>query len=521
MSTQKPTIYNKSNYSSTKTLTLNDANKLFYSKTSPNLVINGTITAGNETVYGTVTASTLTTTDAVNLGQSNSNHVINGGIQLGKLPRLTQSVQPTDPNDLVTKAYTDGSNTNILPLNNTWTGTNNFTNTVSGITKSMVGLSNVDNTTDANKPVSTPQQTALNLKANLANPTFTGTVSGITKTMVGLANVDNTTDANKPVSTAQQTALNLKANIADPTFTGNVTASTITASYIGGTTMSNSAFTANGTTGKMALQYNPLVNSYYAPTVDTELAPKRYVDGAVASVNTSSQTMNYNVQATTQMVSAGIYTLTAPYLGSSSITNSTGNYYSVYLNTNQPVTTGAGSQTSIIFEVYWYYQNGTNLQSNGAIFGFNAGNPASNGTQAIATNVIKRATPFTNAELCSTGSGKNSYATFIINNCPNGLVAYQLTASNNIWSGNAGVAMSNNITVTALASPLLMSFNPIRISLVSSSSSGQKVKIDFGYPYMTNSPGYYANWINSLGYYINIKSGFDASGNAGWYLSSS
>jgi hypothetical protein len=44
------------------------------------------------------------------------------------------------------------------------------------ITKSDVGLSNVDNTTDLNKPVSTAQQIALNSKANLANPTFTGSV---------------------------------------------------------------------------------------------------------------------------------------------------------------------------------------------------------------------------------------------------------------------------------------------------------------------------------------------------------
>ena len=97
-----------------------------------------------------------------------------------------------------------------------------FTGTVSGITKGMVGLGNVDNISDANKPVSTATQTALNLKANLNAPTFTGTVGGITKSMVGLANVDNTTDANKPVSTAQQTALNLKANLNAPTFTGTV-----------------------------------------------------------------------------------------------------------------------------------------------------------------------------------------------------------------------------------------------------------------------------------------------------------
>lgn len=41
--------------------------------------------------------------------------------------------------------------------------------------RAAVGLSNVDNTSDANKPVSTATQTALNLKANLASPTFTGT----------------------------------------------------------------------------------------------------------------------------------------------------------------------------------------------------------------------------------------------------------------------------------------------------------------------------------------------------------
>jgi len=42
------------------------------------------------------------------------------------------------------------------------------------LVKGDVGLGNVDNTSDANKPVSTAEQTALNLKANLANPTLAG-----------------------------------------------------------------------------------------------------------------------------------------------------------------------------------------------------------------------------------------------------------------------------------------------------------------------------------------------------------
>ncbi|MFM7985809.1 MAG: hypothetical protein ACKPKO_41490 [Candidatus Fonsibacter sp.] len=87
----------------------------------------------------------------------------------------------------------------------------------------MVGLGNVDNISDANKPISSATQTALDLKAPLASPVFTGNVRGITKGMVDLGNVDNTSDANKPISSATQTALNLKAPLASPAFTGTVT----------------------------------------------------------------------------------------------------------------------------------------------------------------------------------------------------------------------------------------------------------------------------------------------------------
>ena len=124
--------------------------------------------------------------------------------------------------------------------------------------KSEVGLGNVDNTSDTDKPVSTAQQSALDGKvgnsrvltdvpvnAKFTDTTYseiteaeinTGTastlrtitarrvtfilskvstlisnaISALTKSDVGLGNVNNTSDANKPVSTAQQTALNAK-----------------------------------------------------------------------------------------------------------------------------------------------------------------------------------------------------------------------------------------------------------------------------------------------------------------------
>jgi hypothetical protein len=55
----------------------------------------------------------------------------------------------------------------------------------------------------------------INAKAPINNPTFTGTVGGISKTMVGLGNVDNTSDAGKPISTATQTELDNKLNKTD------------------------------------------------------------------------------------------------------------------------------------------------------------------------------------------------------------------------------------------------------------------------------------------------------------------
>jgi uncharacterized protein YoxC len=121
-----------------------------------------------------------------------------------------------------------------------------FTGTVVGVTKAMVGLGDVDNTTDAAKPVSTAAQAALDLKAPLESPTFTGTVAGVTKSHVGLANVDNTSDADKPVSTATQTALDAKASLAGATFTGDVTVET-NMLIEGNLTISGTSTTINAT----------------------------------------------------------------------------------------------------------------------------------------------------------------------------------------------------------------------------------------------------------------------------------
>lgn len=88
------------------------------------------------------------------------------------------------------------------------THTSNTSNPHS-VTKAQVGLGSVDNTSDANKPVSTAQAAAIKTvqddvtshKNNTSNP------HSVTKAQVGLGNVDNTSDLAKPISTATQAAL--------------------------------------------------------------------------------------------------------------------------------------------------------------------------------------------------------------------------------------------------------------------------------------------------------------------------
>ena len=118
------------------------------------------------------------------------------------------------------------------------------------VTKTQVGLGNADNTSDANKPVSTAQATAIALKADTtyvdsqdalkadqattytktevdtrdtavadtaqanltAHTSNTGNPHATTKSQVGLANADNTSDVDKPISAATQTALDAKAS---------------------------------------------------------------------------------------------------------------------------------------------------------------------------------------------------------------------------------------------------------------------------------------------------------------------
>ena len=102
----------------------------------------------------------------------------------------------------------------------------NDTSNPHSVSKSQVGLGDVDNTSDLDKPVSTATQAQLDSKASSAN--FNAHVNDsanphvVTKSQVGLDNVDNTSDLDKPVSTATDNALFSKFDKSGGVITGDV-----------------------------------------------------------------------------------------------------------------------------------------------------------------------------------------------------------------------------------------------------------------------------------------------------------
>jgi len=115
----------------------------------------------------------------------------------------------------------------------------------------------------------------------LTNKTLTSPVintpTGITKSDVGLANVDNTTDANKPVSTATQTALDAKLASA----TAATTYETIT----------NVALKAP--LASPSLTGTPTAPTAAPLTNNTQIATTAYTDAAIAAlVDTAPEALN-------------------------------------------------------------------------------------------------------------------------------------------------------------------------------------------------------------------------------------
>lgn len=157
------------------------------------------------------------------------------------------------------------------------------------VTKELLGLGNVDDTSDADKPVSVAQREAIdevqsNLDSHEAN---TSNPHGVTKSQVGLGNVDNTSDLNKPVSTATQAALDDKADLVD----GKVPSEQLP--EIGTLELGETATTAYyGDKGKIAYDHSQLTsgNPHHVTKADVGLDNADNTSDLNKPISTATQT---------------------------------------------------------------------------------------------------------------------------------------------------------------------------------------------------------------------------------------
>jgi len=129
-------------------------------------------------------------------------------------------------------------------------GTNSGNETATTI-KTALGITTLSGSNTGDQTLSglggVPTTRTVNSKALSAD-------ISITASDVGLGSVNNTADTAKPVSTAQQTALDLKAPLASPTFTGDPQAPTPTTSD-NDTSIATTAFVKSAITAAILLMF--------------------------------------------------------------------------------------------------------------------------------------------------------------------------------------------------------------------------------------------------------------------------
>lgn len=170
------------------------------------------VTDAQQTVITNTSGTNSGNQTLANTSDSNSHtatlSATGGSVKLVEGSGITLTTTGTTADGIITIASTGGGGsgtvTSVAALTLGTSGTDLNSSVANSTTTPVITLNVPDASATARGVISTSPQTIAGDK------TFTGTTSGITKSMVGLNNVDNTSDANKPISTATQTALNLK-----------------------------------------------------------------------------------------------------------------------------------------------------------------------------------------------------------------------------------------------------------------------------------------------------------------------
>lgn len=169
--------------------------------------------------------------------------------------------------------------------------------------------------------VATAKSEAITAAGSAADTKISTAVAALTKSSVGLGNVDNTSDANKPVSSATQTALDAKLNLSGGTLTGALTLSGAPTSDLHAATKQYVDGIAAGinfhqpvvaaTSGNLAGTYNNGTNGVGATITASSNGAIGTIDGASVSVGN-----RILLRAQTDAKQNGVYTVTAVGSGS-------------------------------------------------------------------------------------------------------------------------------------------------------------------------------------------------------------
>jgi len=255
----------------------------------------------------------------------------------------------------------------------------------------------------------------------------TGAVT-LVKADVGLANVDNTSDANKPVSTAQQTALDGKANT-------TITVSAGTGLTGGGDLTTNRTISANfgtgaGTiaqgndsriTGAEQTTNKGAANGYAGLNASTVVPTAQLGTGAATS---ATFLRGDNVWAAAPVTSVagqtGVVTLTQTDVGLANVNNTS--------DANKPVSTA--QQTALDGKV--------NVTNGGGETFFDAGNSGTAITLNLANGNVQKLTLTGNCTITLTSPASGAFRSLLLYVFQDGTGSRTITWPGSVKWGTAG-----------------------------------------------------------------------------------